>query len=108
MTRRLNAKMARSQSARVALLNERAERAERAAKRKAKQHKLTPEEKAWANLLNEVKANAVGDTIAPVELQRARVYHGTSAQYVEPSYEKDRSYQHGPLPTVPKSQRLWT
>ena len=26
----------------------------------------------------------------------------------EPAVPKDRGYQHGPLPSVPKSQRLWT
>jgi hypothetical protein len=26
----------------------------------------------------------------------------------EPGIPKDRDYQHGPLPSVPKSQRLWT
>jgi hypothetical protein len=78
------------------------------AKRVRKIKPLDAETKAWATYLNDVRANAAGDTIAPVELQRARVHYGTSAQYVEPNYTKDRSYQHGPLPSVPKSQRLWT
>ena len=26
----------------------------------------------------------------------------------EPPVPKDRDYQHGPLPSVPKSQRFWT
>jgi hypothetical protein len=69
---------------------------------------LTTEEKAWAYYMNEARRNAKEDSIAPVELQRARVYMGTATQYVEPTYTKDRNYQHGPLPNVPKSQRLWT
>jgi hypothetical protein len=74
--------------------------------RKAKP--LSAETKAWAAYLNDVRSNAKEDSIAPVELQRARVYMGTATQYVEPTYTKDRNYQHGPLPNVPKSQRLWT
>jgi len=70
--------------------------------------KLSQDAKAWATYMDDVRHNAKGDSIAPVELQRARVYLGTAKQYVEPNYNKDRSYQHGPLPSVPKSQRLWT
>ena len=69
---------------------------------------ISPEEKAWATYMNDVRRNASDDAIAPVELQRARVHKGTSTEYVEPNYTKDRNYKHGPLPTVPKSQRYWT
>jgi hypothetical protein len=77
-------------------------------KRVKKQKPVSNEDKAWGVYINDIRNNAAGDCIAPVELERNPVHYGNSTQYVEPNYTKDLNYQHGPLPNVPKSMRHWT